>query len=380
MKVLLAGGGTAGHINPAIAIANTIKEHDKNAKIAFIGTKKGLENNLVTKAGYDIHHIEVRGLQRSLSPANVLTAYYFVTAPAKAKKLLLDFKPDIVIGTGGYVSWPLLHAAAKLGIPTAVHESNAIPGKAVKMLQKEVDRIYVNFSGSSERLKPKDKILYVGNPLITPPEEISTDGLREKLGIPKTVKKVILTFGGSLGSARINEEILRLMEVYTSKHPEIFHIHATGRNRYEGFMQKATEMGLHQCENLKISEYIYDMPLWERVADVVICRAGAMTISEMALLRRACILIPSPNVANNHQYENAKRLADVNAAVMIEEKDLTEDTLMMHISELISNEDKKNALQKNIAAFANPDAKEDIWQDILMLTSKDILSLIKKKR
>ena len=122
------------------------------------------------------------------------------------------------------------------------------------------------------------------------------------------------------------------------------------------------------------------MPLWERVADVVICRAGAMTISEMALLRRACILIPSPNVANNHQYENAKRLADVNAAVMIEEKDLTEDTLMMHISELISNEDKKNALQKNIAAFANPDAKEDIWQDILMLTSKDILSLIKKKR
>ena len=380
MKVLLAGGGTAGHINPAIAIANMIKEHDKNAEIAFIGTKKGMENNLVAKAGYDIHHIEMRGLQRSLSPANIATAYYFVTAPAKAKKLLRDFKPDIVIGTGGYLSWPLLHAAAKMGIPTAVHESNAIPGKAVKMLEKEVDRVYVNFPGSSEQLKQKEKILCVGNPLISPPKEISAEGLREKLGIPKTVKKILLSFGGSLGARRINEEILHVMENYTSKNPEIFHIHATGKNGYAEFMEKANSLGLTQCPNIKISEYIYDMPLWERVADVVICRAGAMTISEMALLHRACILIPSPYVANNHQYENAKRLADVNAAIMIEEKDLTEASLMKGISDLLEHEEKKISMQKNIEAFANPNAKEDIWQDLLMLTSKDILSLIKKKR
>lgn len=379
MKVLLAGGGTAGHINPAIAIANTIKEYDKNAKIAFIGTKKGMENKLVAKAGYDIHHIEMRGLQRSLSPANIATAYYFVTAPAKAKKLLLDFKPDIVIGTGGYLSWPLLHAAAKLGIPTAVHESNAIPGRAVKMLEKEVDRVYVNFPGSSEALKHKEKILCVGNPLISPPKEINAAGLYEKLGIPKMVKKVILSFGGSLGSRRINEEILHIMEEYTSKHPEIFHVHATGKNGYAEFMEKAKTLRLTQCPNIRISEYIYDMPLWERAADIVICRAGAMTISEMALLHRACILIPSPNVANNHQYENAKRLTDAEAAIMIEEKNLTKDSLMTSITDLIEHDEKTASLQKNIEAFANPNAKEAIWQDILMLTSKDILSLIKKK-
>jgi UDP-N-acetylglucosamine--N-acetylmuramyl-(pentapeptide) pyrophosphoryl-undecaprenol N-acetylglucosamine transferase len=379
MKVILAGGGTAGHINPAIAIANTIKEHDKGAEIAFIGTKKGMENKLVNKAGYEIHHIEMRGLQRSLSPANLVTAYYYVTAPAKAKKLILDFKPDIVIGTGGYLSWPLLHAAAKLGIPTAVHEANAIPGKAVKMLEKEVDRVYVNFAGSADMLTAKEKILCVGNPLITPPQGVNTEGLYKKLGIPDSTKKVLLSFGGSLGARRINAEILRLMEAYTSKHPEIYHVHATGKNGYEDFMQKAKEIGLDQCKNLKIAEYIYDMPLWECAADVVICRAGAMTLSEMALLHRACILIPSPNVANNHQYENAKRLADAGAAIMLEEKDLTEDTLMMHISELLEDEAKAQALRDAIVSFANPNAKEAIWQDILMLTSKDLLSLIKKK-
>ena len=379
MKVLLAGGGTAGHINPAIAIANTIKEHDKTAKIAFIGTKKGMENKLVAKAGYDIHHIEMRGLKRSLSPANLATAYYYVTAPAKAKKLIREFEPDIVIGTGGYLSWPLLHAAAKLGIPTAVHESNAIPGKAVKMLEKEVDRIYINFAESAEKLTEKDKILRVGNPLIAPPANIAENGLREKLGIPEGAQKILLSFGGSLGSKRINEEILRLMENYTAKHPEIYHVHATGKNGYTDFMEVAQSRGLDARPNLRISEYIYDMPLWERVADVVICRAGAMTLSEMALLHRACILIPSPNVANNHQYENAKRLAEAGAAIMHEEKELLEDTLKNSVEMLLENEEKATAMRKAIGAFANPNAKKDIWHDILLLTSGELLSLIKKK-
>lgn len=380
MKVLLAGGGTAGHINPAIAIANTIREHDKNAEIAFIGTKKGMENRLVANAGYEIHHIEMRGLRRSLSPANLLTAYYYFTAPVKARKLILDFKPDIVIGTGGYLSWPLLHAAAKLGVPTAVHEANAIPGKAVKMLEKEVDRVYVNFMGSAETLTEKEKILCVGNPLITPPADIETAGLREKLGVPKTAKKLLLSFGGSLGSQRINEEILTLMANYTSKHPEIYHVHATGKNGHADFMEKAASLGLSKCENLRISEYIYDMPLWERIADVVICRAGAMTLSEMSLLHRACILIPSPNVVNNHQYENAKRLADAGAAIMHEEKNLTKDTLEQSVSMLFANESKAKAMRDAIGIFANPNAKEDIWRDILMLTSGELLSLLKKEK
>ncbi len=380
MKVLLAGGGTAGHINPAIAIANTIKKHDRKAVIAFIGTKRGMENKLVAKAGYEIHHIEMQGLRRSLSPANFLTAYYYVTAPSKAKKLIREFRPDIVIGTGGYLSWPLLHAAAQMNIPTAIHEANAIPGKAVKMLEKEVDRVYVNFASSAEKLTQKDKILCVGNPLITPPEAIDITGLREKLGVPASAKKVVLSFGGSLGAARINEEMLRLMQNYTAKHPEIYHVHATGKNGYAEFMEKATAMGLDIAENLRISEYIYDMPLWERIADVVICRAGAMTLSEMALLERVCILIPSPNVVNNHQYENAKRLAEAGAAILHEEKDLAEDTLKASVTMLLENEEKAASMRHAIRAFANPNACEDIWHDLMTLTDSDLLSLIKKKK
>ena len=248
------------------------------------------------------------------------------------------------------------------------------------MLEKEVDRVYVNFAGSAEMLTEKEKILCVGNPLITPPADIETAGLREKLGVPKTAKKLLLSFGGSLGAQRINEEILTLMANYTAKHPEIYHVHATGKNGHAEFMERATALGLDKCENLRISEYIYDMPLWERVADVVICRAGAMTLSEMALLRRACILIPSPNVANNHQYENAKRLADAGAALMHEEKDLTKDTLEQSVSMLFADESKAKAMREAIGAFANPNAKEDIWRDILMLTSGELLSLLKKEK
>ncbi len=371
MKVLLAGGGTAGHINPAIAIANRIKEYEKDSEIAFIGTKKGMENRLVANAGYPLYHIEMRGLQRSLSPVNLLTAYYYVTAPGKAKKLLREFRPEIVIGTGGYLSWPLLHAAAKLGIPTAVHESNAIPGKAVKMLEKEVDRIYVNFPGISEYFEEKDKILSVGNPLISPPEEMEIQNLREALDIPKTAENILLSFGGSLGAKRVNEEILKVMEQYTAKHPEVYHVHAAGKNGYAEFMEKAKEKGLAERKNIRISEYIYDMPLWERAADLVICRAGAMTLSELALLRRPCILIPSPNVVNNHQYENAKRLADAGAAILHEEKNLGETTLSESVSAVFEDKNKASSMQNAIAAFANPKAADDILADILKLIKRN---------
>lgn len=379
MKVLLAGGGTGGHINPAIAIANTIKDHDKNAEIAFIGTKKGLENKLVANAGYPIYHIEMRGLRRSLSLSNLKTAYYYFTAPHKAKKLLLALEPDVVIGTGGYLCWPLLHAAAKLGIPTAVHESNAIPGKAVKMLEKKVDRIYINFPGTVDYLREKDKIRCVGNPLIAPPALEKSGDLRKSLKIPADTKHVILSFGGSLGAERINEEVLCLMSSLSAKNPEIFHIHATGKIEHEAAMAKAAEYGLDRCPNIRLVEYIYDMPLWERIADVVICRAGAMTISEMALLGVACILIPSPNVVNNHQYENAKRLADAGAAILLEEKFLTPNVLYDSVCDILYHKETAQRLSKNIKSFANPEAKEEIYEDLRMLVSRDVLSLIKKK-
>ena len=378
MKVLLAGGGTAGHINPAIAIANIIKARDKSAEIAFIGTKKGMENKLVAKAGYPIYHIEMSGLRRSLSLSNIKTAYYYFTAPIKAKKLLLNYQPDVVIGTGGYLCWPLLHAAAKLGIPTAVHESNAIPGKAVKMLENDVDRIYINFPTTEQYFTETDKILCVGNPLITMPDTKTETDLREKLGIPANTKKILLSFGGSLGAQRVNEEVLALMRDYTAHHPEIFHIHATGKIEYEDAMAMAKEYGIDDKPNIRLLEYIYDMPLWEKAADAVICRAGAMTIAEMALLGKACILIPSPNVANNHQYENAKRLSDVGAAIMHEEKNLTPSTLIESVQSILENEENAASLSGAIRAFAKPTASDDIYKDLLLLTSEEIRKLLKK--
>ena len=378
MKVLLAGGGTAGHINPAIAIANIIKARDKSAEIAFIGTKKGMENKLVAKAGYPIYHIEMSGLRRSLSLSNIKTAYYYFTAPIKAKKLLLNYQPDVVIGTGGYLCWPLLHAAAKLGIPTAVHESNAIPGKAVKMLENDVDRIYINFPTTEQYFTETDKILCVGNPLITMPDTKTETDLREKLGIPANAKKILLSFGGSLGAQRVNEEVLALMRDYTAHHPEIFHIHATGKIEYEDAMAMAKEYGIDDKPNIRLLEYIYDMPLWEKAADAVICRAGAMTIAEMALLGKACILIPSPNVANNHQYENAKRLSDVGAAIMHEEKNLTPSTLIESVQSILENEENAASLSGAIRAFAKPTASDDIYKDLLLLTSEEIRKLLKK--
>ena len=370
MKVLLAGGGSAGHINPAIAIANTIKEYDKDAELAFIATKKGMENRLVGKAGYPVHHIEMQGLRRSLSLSNIKTAYYYFTSPIKAKKLIREFAPDLVIGTGGYLCWPLLHMAAKMGVPTAVHESNAIPGKAVKMLEKEVDRIYTNFPSTEQYLKQTEKVLRVGNPLICEPNTHSAAELREKLGIPKNAKKVILSFGGSLGAARVNEEILKFMCDYTMEHPEVFHVHSTGKANYEEVITAAKTYGITNAPNIKIFEYIYDMPLWEEIADAVICRAGAMTISEMALLGKACILIPSPNVANNHQYENAKRLSDADAALLLTERDLSADALITAITELFSSPRKKAQLSANITTFANPAAKKEILADLLALAQK----------
>ncbi|MBQ8497492.1 MAG: undecaprenyldiphospho-muramoylpentapeptide beta-N-acetylglucosaminyltransferase [Clostridia bacterium] len=367
MKIILAGGGTAGHINPAIAIANHIKEKDPTAEIAFIGTKKGMENNLVAKAGYPIHHIEIQGLRRSLSLSNIKTAYYYFTAPSKAKKLIRSFKPDVVIGTGGYLSWPLLKAASDLGVPSAVHESNAIPGKAVKMVEKLVDRIYINFPTTAEYFTQKDKILCVGNPLIKAPDTKNDTHLYEKLAIPNGTKKVLLTFGGSLGAERVNEEVLKLMRDYTAKHPEIFHIHATGKIEYEAAMAKAEEYGLLECPNIRLLEFIYDMPLWEKAADAVICRAGAMTIAEMALLRKPCIIIPSPNVVNNHQYENAKHLADAGAAIMLEEKDIDTEKLTKAVSDILFDRKTASSLTNAIGTFAKPNAAEEIYEDLCKL-------------
>lgn len=378
MRFLLAGGGTGGHINPALAIADIIKNNFHDPEIAFVGTKNGMENHLVGKEGYPIYHIEARGFRRSFSPKNVAAAWYYVTSPIKAKKLMKEFRPDIVIGTGGYVCYPPLKAAAELNIPTLVHESNATPGLAVRLLEHKVDRILFNFPGSAEQLEAKDKCAVVGNPVRGSFGSYTRGSARKALGIGEEYRLVLLSYGGSRGAPAVNDAAIRIMKEYTSHHPEVLHIHATGKENYAEAKREFDAAGLGSCKNIEFCDYLYDMPLKLSAADLVISRAGAMTVTEMARLAKPCIMIPSPHVADNHQYKNAKLLADAGAVRIIREDKATlrvEGRIVDEVSELLSDESARNELSRNISAFAGEDAGALILREI-----RDLLKKYEKKQ
>ncbi len=365
----MTGGGTGGHVNPAIAIADVIRANQSDSQIEFVGTSRGIENKLVPKAGYKLHHVEVQGFKRKLTPYNIKSAWLAFTSPMKAKKLIKQFAPDIVIGTGGYVCWPLLKAAAGMGVPTAVHESNAIPGVAVKMLARYVERIYVNFDATAKALGEtySDKVVKVGNPIKPEFSSIDAEAVKKELGIGDKYKYLLLSYGGSMGAEKVNEEMLAFMRDYTKHHPELLHIHATGAIEHEAATAMSKEYGLTDCENIRICEYIYNMPELMAAADIVVSRAGAMTLSELAALEKCCVLIPSPHVADNHQYKNAKVLADKGAALLFEEKELVGAVLTDALAELIENGEKRRKMRENIKTFALADANRSIYFDICEL-------------
>ena len=367
MRVLISGGGTGGHVNPAIAIANEIHRRDPSAEIAFVGTKRGIENKLVPKEGYKLYHIEIQGIRRSLSPSNIKTAFLALRAFSKCRRIVREFKPDVVVGTGGYVCWPVVRAAQALGIPTALHESNAAPGFAVKMLEKGADRVFVNFEETIKQLKYPEKAVRVGNPLKSGFFDIDRDSARVELGIAGKYRTFLLSLGGSMGAERVNQEVLAVMREYTSQHPEIYHVHATGAIEYEIAKGEFEAAGLDKYPNLELVEYIYDMPVKMAAADVVINRSGAMTLSELSLLGRAAILIPSPNVTNNHQYKNAAVLRDAGAAVLLEESELTPGALTAAVKKLCEDRALRASMQENIKAFAVSDAAGRIYEDICKL-------------
>ena len=228
MRVIMTGGGTGGHVNPALAIANTVMQNDPSSEILYVGTEHGIESKLVPKAGYKIEYIDVRGLNRKNPVENFKAVRLAVQSTIRAKKIISDFRPDIVIGTGGYVCWPVVRAAADMKIPTALHESNALAGIAVKMLQGSVDRIYLNFEKTGETLKcPREKLMRVGNPVMRGFASVSREEARERLGIDPKYKYILLSYAGSMGAEKVNDAVLAVMREFTSKHPEVYHIHAT---------------------------------------------------------------------------------------------------------------------------------------------------------
>ena len=371
MKVLVTGGGTGGHVNPALAIANTIREHIPDAEIAFVGTSHGIENVLVPKAGYPLYHIEVQGLRRSLSLGNIKTAWLLLTAMRKARQLVRTFQPDLVVGTGGYVCYPIIRAAALAGVPTALHESNAVPGVAVKMLEKYVNIVFTNFEETASHLKHPEKAVHVGNPMRSEFQSIDYEEARRKLGISGKYRYFILSCGGSMGAERVNDEALEVMKRYSSQHSDVYHVHATGSLEFQAAHAKFEELGLNAFDNVELLEYIYDMPWKMAAADLVINRAGAMTISELALMKKACILIPSPNVTNNHQYKNAHALEKAGAAVLLQEKDLNEGKLAAEVENLLQNRSLRRQMSESIAAFAVPDANEQIFRRLMQLVHSE---------
>ncbi len=366
MHILFAGGGTAGHINPALAVAGYIKDKHPDAKISYIGTANKLEAKLVPECGYDFYTIDVAGFQRKLTPKNIArnisAAYKAVASSVKARKLLKQLKPDIVMGTGGYVSGPVLREAQKLGIKTAIHEQNAFPGVTTKMLAPKADCVMLAFAEAEKFLKLNKKPVVTGNPVRKALFDTGREEARKKLGIGD--KPFILSFGGSLGARRVNEAVTELIKWHNGN-DKFFHIHATGKVGF-GTMTEALKYE-KLSKDITVKEYIYDMDVCMAAADLVISRAGAITLSEIAACGKAAVLIPSPYVAENHQYHNALTLKNAGGAEIIEEKDLSGEVLIRTVEKLTADNGKLAQMAENSKKAAILDASERIYCEIIKL-------------
>lgn len=369
MRVLIAAGGTAGHINPALAIAGALKKADPAAEIHFAGRREGMEYGLVTAAGYPFHHIEINGFQRKLTPKNIArnfqAVYHLALSGPRTAAILREVQPDLVIGCGGYVSGPVVRAAAKKGIKTAIHEQNAFPGVTNKLLAKDVDVIFAAVPAAVEKLGAPQKTTVVGNPVR--PEIFAQDRAAARARLKAGDRTVILSFGGSLGARRINEVVADLAAWEQKQPRNILHLHATGSRGVELFKNLANEKGFSYNENLVVSEYINNMPELLAAADLVISRAGALTLAELEAVGRAAILIPSPNVAENHQYYNALELQKAGAALVVEEKDLTGEKLIAMVEELLAQPGRLAQMGRNAQSLAEPHSLDKIWTKLAQL-------------
>lgn len=374
MKVLIACGGTGGHINPGLAIADIIKSKYPDAEFLFAGTPKGMEAKLVPKAGYKLETIKVAGFQRKISLENVgrniKAVTYLATSGKRAKEIITGFKPDIAIGTGGYAAGPVIRKAAKMGIPSAIHEQNAYPGVTNKLLAKEVDYVMLTVIEALDFMD-KDKFEYsvTGLPVRSNINKMTKSEARRKLGFNNDF--TILSFGGSLGAGCINETMTETIKWHTKNKLHINHIHGYGGMGKDTFPQEMEKSGIPMKNNrLRITEYINDMNVCLAAADLVICRSGASTLAELEAAGKASILIPSPIVAGNHQYHNAMVLGKAGAAVVIEQKDVTNEKIISEIEKLYNDPDKVQIMSDNAAKLHLDDTNSRILAVIDKLYEK----------
>jgi len=366
MNVAFAAGGTGGHINPALAIADKLKEVFPDTKILFIGSPDGLESKLVKKAGYDFAPVKMAGIQRKLTPhnikLNVQAVHYYLNAGKCIRKIFDGFSPDLVIGTGGYVTGTVLKTALKCGIKTALHESNSLPGVSTKMLAPKADLVMLGTEDAKKHLGECKKCVVTGNPLRNniPIEEKSA--ARKRLGLPDCL--TILSAGGSQGASRINDAVVHLLS-YEQKKGNINHIHGYGKHGKDTFMQSLAENGVDpDNEHFIIKEYIDNMYTCMCASDLIITRAGAMTLTELMAIGRASILIPYPYAAENHQYYNALTLQNANAGRIIDDKELTGAVLIDTVTKLADDPELLKLMSENAAKLSKHDAAGVILREI----------------
>ena len=353
MRVVVSGGGTGGHIYPALAFMRYL-EKQEDVEYLYIGTKRGLESKIVPQAGYAFESIKIEGLKRSLSLENLKTAYYMVTSVIKARKILKEFKPDVVIGTGGYVCAPVLFAASLLKIPTIIHEQNSVAGITNKFLAKWVNKIAICFEDVKKDFASySDKVILTGNPrgqevveIKKNPEYLASIGVQTDLPI-------VVIFGGSRGSERMNEVFVEALEEFANKNYHVIMI--TGEVHYDKINNQITNLE-KSLPNVSVFPYIKDMPQLFQNVDLVVCRSGATTLTELTALGLASILIPSPYVTNNHQEANARSLVDQGAASMILEKELNAQTMLAEIDEILLDSQKKEAMADSAKKMGIVDA------------------------
>ena len=367
-RVIFTCGGTAGHVNPAIALAQRMQQEDPDVEILFVGAERGLEKDLVPKAGYTFKTVRISSFHRSFKPKeirhNLISVLNLIRSPREARQILREFRPDVVIGTGGYASFPMVKAAAKAGIPTAVHESNAVPGLTTELLEPFADVIMVGFESCRKHYKHPDKIMVTGTPVRGDFFALTKQQAKEKLGVADG-RPLVVSFWGSLGASGMNRQMADMLALESAK--EAFHhIHGAGKSGY-GAMVKALEekgVALEEHPALQLREYIYDMDLVMRAADLVISRAGASTIGELTALGVPALMVPSPYVANNHQEKNARALEEAGGAVVLLEGECTPQKLYQTTCSILKDGLRLQQMEESMASLGIRDATERIYKVI----------------
>lgn len=375
MKVIFTCGGTAGHVNPALALAGLIRQRRPDSEILFVGAHRGIERKLIEEAGWPFRAVEISSFHRSLKPKeirhNLISLRNLVRSPGEARALLKEFPADLVVGTGGYASYPVIRAAAKQGIPTAIHESNAIPGLTTRLLEPHADLIMVGFEECRKNYRRPEKVLVTGTPVRGDFFTYTKKEAKQQLGMDDG-RPLIVSFWGSLGAAVMNRQTAEFLALEARSGCPFHHVHAAGvvGSRQMAEYLATAGVDLSKLPDLEVREYIHDMGTLMRAADLVICRAGASTISELTALGVPAIIVPSPNVTHNHQEHNARVLSDAGGAVLMHEQDSSGQKLYDTACSILSDDSRRASMSQAMASLGVIDAAEQIYAAVMFLVRR----------